>query len=351
MNHQQGRDFLFLQHKEREIKILLTGYVPLQVILKDYGIKLEIGQTWKLRLTGDKKLDLIPVSIITQPEGATIYIDGNNKGTVRTVQVAAGRHELRLEKQGHKTITENIDVSVQNIYFSYTLSQIDNAIVKINSIPDGASIIINGAEKGVTNRPVLLFPGKYRLKIAKSGYLEEQKEIEVTEGDANSFTFNLEENSGTLQLSIAPSDAKVLINRDDYSNRSTIKLAPEKYKIEISKAGYKDWTEVIEIELGKTLTKSYSLEARKGNLQFLVQPMGARVKLLQSGNTIQTWDGPKILKGLQAGDYTLEAEFTGYSKVSKKLTRAIIKQQTLSYNLRISLEQLNQAICHLFFLL
>ncbi len=319
MNHSPGRDFLFIQPKEREIMIMLNGYAPLQVILKKYGIQLQSGQTWKLKLTGDKKLDFIPVNFITSPEGVNVFVDGVGKGIGNTIQIVEGEHELRLEKIGYKPITSKIVVTSLKNLFKYTLTAIENILVKIKSNPTGAIIQIKGVEKGITNKDLWLLPGIHQIKIIKYGFLDEQVDIDVKEDVDNSFLFELKKNTVTLTINVDPKNAKVLINKEDFSNQKVIELVPDKYIIEISKEGYKSILENIDIGLGNTIRKNYTLEAKKGNLQVSVQPTESSVILSREGNIIKSWEGSLMNRGLLEGVYNLSVEHSGYEKVTKSI--------------------------------
>jgi len=146
-NSKPGEDFLFLSRDERVVTIYKSGYTSLKIILNDYGIKLNKGEVWKLKVTGDKTTDLIPISIVVKPSDANIFIDEKPKGSAPSQQVSPGEHQLRIEKEGYKAITEKINVSVSNILFSYALQQVDPVAVQINSTPNGAKIFLGGMEK------------------------------------------------------------------------------------------------------------------------------------------------------------------------------------------------------------
>lgn len=124
-NSDAGKDFLFLSPDERVVDVFCSGYFPLKIILNDVGIRLKSGQSWSLKITGDKKLDLIPVNILVKPEGAAITIDGANKGTASVHQLSDGSHELKIEKEGYKTVTEAIDISITKNLFTYTLQEVE----------------------------------------------------------------------------------------------------------------------------------------------------------------------------------------------------------------------------------
>ena len=99
--------------------------------------------------------------------------------------------------------------------------------------------------------------------------MEINQTIQVTEGGENTFRYTLEKNSGSLSLTVTPSGTKVLINKQDYSNRPQIELAPGRYKIELAKLGFNPQSETITITRGQILRNTYNLIAKTGNFNRL----------------------------------------------------------------------------------
>jgi formylglycine-generating enzyme required for sulfatase activity len=320
LNHSPGRDLLFLQAGERVVTVMKTGYKPLKVILSEAGVHLKSGEVWQVEITGNKKLDQIPISIVIDPSDATILIDGVNRGSNKTQQASPGKHTLRIEKEGYKPIEEVIDVSSMNILFTKTLAAVDVQPVSIKSVPSGARFTINSLDKGVTDKGLFLYPGRYKLKLGLSGYLDLEKEIDVSESGKNEFAFSLVKNSGIVNITVNPPDATVKINKEDYTGKATIELPPGRYKIDVEKEGYVATSEAVDVVLEQTVVKTYALIARTGNLQFSVSPLEAKTQLRRAGVVVQEWQGMKLLKGLPVGTYDLEINAGGYRSVKKTVT-------------------------------
>ncbi len=329
MNHSPGRDFLFLQYKEREVKILLSGYAPLQVILKKYGISLEKGRSWLIKLTADKKSELISTVISTTPPGATVFIDGENKGQIKTTTLKDGEHDLRIELEGYVPISAKIAVSLNNALFEYKLEEKQPVPVTINSTPAGAKIYIDNAEKGLTNYSLFLFPGEYDLKLSFAGYLDTAAKIKVTEKGENSFSTNLIKNEGTLILVLEPKTAVVEINKKMQNKTDELGLAPGDYQLTVSKDGYYPVTELIKIKRNEQTKRSISLKEITGNLQLSISPSDADVELLK-GTYRNNWKGAKLLKGISIGSYALTAKKVGY--LANTVTIKIEENKTAEVN-------------------
>jgi len=318
-NPKPGEDFLFLSPDERVVTIYKSGFTSLKIIMSEYGIKLKSGEVWKLKVTGDKVSSLLPITITVLPADAKIVVDGKEAFSGKTVQTAIGKHEVTISKEGYRTITKQIEVTQQQVVFSFALQEIELQSVTISSNPDGAKIYLDNNEKGITNKGMFLYPGSYNLKLSKSGYLDKEEKIEVAVGKENKFNYSFTKNVGVLSITVTPSDATVLINKEPHKGTAPLELSPGKYKIEVSKEGYYETGETIEIELGKTVTKSYTLVPKVGKLQFSVSPPEATAELSRNGKTVQTWQGLKILKDVQVGEYDFTVKSSGYITVTKKI--------------------------------
>ncbi len=278
MNHSPGRDFLFLQYKEREVKILLSGYAPLQVILKNYGIKLEQGRSWLIKLTADKKSELIPISINTTPPGATIFIDGENKGQLKNITLKDGEHDLKIELDGYTTVNEKIIVNINSAYFEYKLTQIELIKTLIASTPKNAQIILDGSINGKTDKQLFLKSGKYKLNLVLSEYIGIDTLIEVKSGGLNSFKFNLIKNSGILLTELSPANAQISID-GKLADKSRNERLPGKHEVAVTAEGFIRMTDTVLIVCGETLSRKYALLKNSGVLNIAVEPADAEIMI------------------------------------------------------------------------
>jgi len=318
INSKPGNDFLFLSPDERVVTVYCTGYKPQQIILSEVGIKLKSGEVWKVELTGDKKIDAIPVNILVNQE-AEIFIDGisKDKGKEHTINLSAGSHQIKLVREGYKTIDGTIEVSATKNLFKYEMTSIDPVVVSINSNPTGAKIFIEETDKGETNKQLFLYPGTYNLRLQKSGFLNISEQIIVTEIGENKHSFNLIKNAANLVLQLAPTDADVYINKEKITLLNQIELAPGTYKIEVSKQHYYSKDEVITLSMGDSISRQFKLVPKVGSLQFSVQPSEAKVILERDGIQIESWEGLKLKKDLLVGKYQIKLSAEGYKSLTQ----------------------------------
>ncbi len=287
LNTKPGEYFLFLQPTERVVRILSTGFLPLELYLYDVGIRLKSGKTWQITVTGDKKIETLPVNFVTEPEDVTIRVDGSPlEKPFTNVNLPVGKHQLSISKDGYETIAEELDVSATNSFFRYTLKKVLPVGITFNSEPAQASIFVEGVEIGVTPNSVFKNPGIYEIKVQKNGYITQTEllELKSTQESVNK-TYRLIKNVGKLNITKTPNDAKVTLN-EELITQSITEWKPGIYTLKAQKLGFIPIEEQIKIKLSETLTKTLNLTSNSGKLEWQVEPKQAKVfinKQIQSG--------------------------------------------------------------------
>lgn len=402
VDDQPGQDLVYLQPDERVLKILHTGYEPLKMILSEYGIQLKPRAVWSIKISGvGKAANTLPVTFLVQPQDAQIEVDGVAAQHGKPIDLSPGRHQLKIYKEGYRPIEEEIQVSKSQVLFNFTLQEVEIQPVTIKSQPTGAQIYINGVLKGQTDYGFWLYPGDYQLKLSLPGYVEVNQTITVRENQNNEFSFTLLKNAGYLQVTldppdaqllingqayqatgkialapgtyqvvvtkngyleqrdevqikigqtvirhytltknaatllvqVSPANARLLINKEDYSGRSSIELPPGTYKIEVLAKGYYPQSATVQLKRGQVIRKDFNLQQMVGGLRFSVNPVFAEVRLMRNGQTVQRWQGLKLLKNLPVGEYQIEASANGYSTERKNLT--IRENQTTNVEIKL----------------
>ena len=269
--------------------------------------------------------DLIPLVFNVDPDDARLFVDDQITETNRTVQLPPGPKQIRLEREGFRVLEDVITVSMDNVLFNYRMEEIEIVPVHIQSNVPGARVHIDGMERGQIDNTggmgLFLYPGSYVLTLSHSGYATENKTLQVSEDADNRASVTLTRSTGTLSLQVTPPDAKVQLNREDYTGQAQIELAPGRYRLEIEKPGYEPYSQMIDISLNEQTSKSIHLDAHTGSLQFSVVPSSARSVLRDdTGQVVRQWEGFTLIHGLKAGRYDLSVEADGHSPWSGNIT-------------------------------
>ena len=318
-----GEDRVYVSPDERVLKIYKSGYQPLQIILSEYGIQLHPKEVWQIKIKGSAKTgDLLPVTFLVQPEDAQIQVDGVPAQSGKPIDLSLGRHQLKIQKQGYRPIQQEINVNKSNVLFKFTLQEVELLPVTIKSVPQGADIFINGVKQGQTDKGLWLYPGEYSLKVQLSGYVPVEQTITVSETQENVFAFTLLKNAGYLQVTLNPTDALIKINNQVFRATDKISLPPGAYQVTISKDGYLDVTDQVQIKIGETAQRSYNLIKNTGLLRLAVKPADATVLINKEDHSGQS------TVELAPGTYKIEVLARGYYPQSETIT--IERGQTIS---------------------
>ncbi len=328
VDRKPGQDIVYLQPDERVLEIFHQGYQPLKLILSTYGIYLKSREMWIIKITGvGKAANTLPVTFLVKPEDAQIEVDGVPARHGKPIDLSPGQHLLKISKKGFRTLEKEISVDKNNVLFNFSLEEVELLPITIKSVPTGASIFINGVNQGQTDKGMWLYPGTYRLKLSLSGFAEIVKTITVRENQENVFAFTLPKNAGYLQLSVQPADAMIKINQQSYRTTDKITLPAGTYQLTISKNGYLDVNDQVQIKAGETVTRSYQLVKNTGILEISVQPEKSTVLINKAD-----YSGKNRVE-LAPGVYKIEVLAKGYSPQKETIT--IERGQTLTRNYQL----------------
>jgi uncharacterized protein (TIGR02145 family) len=261
--------------------------------------------------------NIIPTNFLITPADARVTVDGTPVDVSKPVPIEIGTHRIRIEKSGYRTIEKEIRISAEQNFIRETLTPIEPVPLTIRTQPAGATVLIDGVQAGVTDRNGTLqmfrFPGSYALTVQANGFLASESRFTMTEAGPNTVSVTLERNSGTLRLTVTPSDATVLLNRQPQSAVGPIELAPGMVRIEVSKDGFEPFAETVEIVRNQTLTRTVSLRAFLGGLQITTTPSDAAWTLTDAaGRIAASGTGLARKTDIPVGTYTLTTRSAGY---------------------------------------
>jgi hypothetical protein len=244
------------------LRLEATGYSP-----REEDITVTAGLTTNVNWT----LTAIPppvvngtVSVQSTPTGASIFLNGTPRGVTPLVisNVGAGGYTLRLEAVGYYPHEENIIVTAGlTTYANWTLIAIPptvvNGTVNVQSIPIGASVLLNGTPRGVTPLEISnVSAGDYPLRLEASGYYPHEEDITVTAGLTTfvNWTLTAIPSTGTLDITSEPSNANVFLDGESEGTTplSIVNLAPGPYTVRIEMSGYQIWQESFNVTVGNT---------------------------------------------------------------------------------------------------
>ena len=206
--------------------------------------------------------------------------------------------------------------------------------VNFTSQPSGASVIVDGQDRGVT--PITLFdlqPGRHHLKYRLSGYQERDRFFNTSEGPVIEKSEVLQEIKGLLLVRSDPAGATIVINGE--SKGLTPRFIPDlaakdTYVLKLRKAGYLE--QVVNLSFNgrepKVIDEKLVLDS--GVINIISDPPGAEVTV----NGISRGKAPVLVKGVPKGRATVKFALEGFADEVRELAMRPGDNQTLSVALQ-----------------
>ena len=263
------------------------------------------------------------VDFSSQPSGATVFVDGVNRGVTPTTLfgLEPGRHLVKYSLAGY---SETCDYVTVNYGFPVAYSEVlypEKGLLLVRSSPEGCEISIDGISLGLTPRLITSLNAKdaHRMTLSKAGYKPAVFDVKFDGRKPLVRNETLIRDSGLIHVFSEPAGAEVTLNgivrgrtpvtvEDVPKGQATIKLSLEGFKEEVISD--------IVVNPGDEQTISRALAVMPGTLFLSSVPEGARFYL----NGEFRGEGPLSIPGLTPGDYEVRAEKQGYSPVTRAVT-------------------------------
>lgn len=284
--------------------------------------------------TGKKKSVLLPgiigVIILFVLAGLGFYLSREN--TIRREQATDAAKPAKriiipkmfLEKKKIKPPPEEKQEDITMPILPEKPSEIKEETIStgkasINSIPEGASVLLNGIDKGVT--PVVLNDieeGEYDITIQKEGFEPYTEKIMISSAKTGEVTATLQPFNGALQITSEPTGAEVYIDsvKAGITPFRSNQAAKGEHLIRIDSQGYEPWKQNVKIVAGENIEIKAELTPSRGVLQVNSQPSDADV-FISGKNLGKT---PLTLKEIQSGEIAVEVRKKCYADNSRKVT-------------------------------
>lgn len=216
-------------------------------------------------------IDLQPafgiLNISSSPEnGAKVYIDNSSEISgitpFKSPKLIEGIHNLRLQLNDYETNTQNVKVegngNIQNIVIPLSANF---ALVKVIA-PNNSEIYINDEKKGTSQWEGRLIEGLYAVEARKKFHKSTIINVNIKKGENKElFLKDPIPIYGTLNITGNPIGASVYVD-DDYLG-TTPDIFPKvligSHKVIITKEGYVNHEEEINIQENKTTDLTYTL--------------------------------------------------------------------------------------------
>lgn len=289
--------------------------------------------------------------IKTDPPGASVYIDGNLKGTSDAgFLLPIKKYKVKVELEKYLPVEQEIDGTQPAKLYTLNLKlQKNTGFLKINSNMKDLIVEIDG-EVIDQQLQYELVSGNHSIRVTAANCSEYSTQVTISRGKTTSIKANLEKLTGEVILNVMPTDVLVMIGVANYENARKFELEPGTYKMHLSSDLYDSKTIDLVVQKGKTTRLNVQLPKNSGHVLLTRRPESA--KILIDGKDYGTTD--KI--ELRSGNYLLQAEVdssyypfaenivitknkTTNLKVDVKRRKGVFLFNSIPYNTRVRLLQ------------
>lgn len=143
--------------------------------------------------TGDDENSVGWLNITTTPAGATVLVDGSDRGTTPALIASVpGVKEIFIRKEGYTDYSTTAEV------LTGETTSVHGELepwgwLNVTSLPSAARIFLDGVEKGVTPLSIGVSPDEQHVvRVQKNGYISQEENVTVESGESVSIYFSLE---------------------------------------------------------------------------------------------------------------------------------------------------------------
>ena len=240
------------------VEIFKEGHKPARELV-------ELGFAQK----GESHYSLDPIVgkllLTLKPRDAQVTIDSHTYGEIKSdLTLAAGTHQLKVAKEGfHPYVSEIVLEEETPLEIEVDLKPILTSL-KVTSEPPGASVTVDGKDKGKTPLTVkeVAF-GQHEVAVRLGGHEKFLKTVDVNSDKALEVSAKLVELPGAITITSVPQGAKLKVNGEVKGNTPTTVngLDAGEYTITLSLDGYQVLQDKVTVKAGEESKPEFRLAA------------------------------------------------------------------------------------------
>ena len=287
------------------------------------------------------------VLLKTKPAGATVTYHGRELEAKtpllidKNLPCGPKPHTLELSLNGYKKTTVSIPVPDRKPIVREVKLVQDSGMLHCTSEPAGATVFVDGIERGVTPVDVMIPSSRgVALKFSLRGYEDATlRDIRMSAGEQQERHVKMQGLPARLTVVTEPENAKVYLDGNDYLGKSPVQSHSVKsgtHEIRAELSGYAPATRTVELPNGGELTEKLVLESILGRIEVSTDPVGAKVSLdgRSKGETGAGESRILMIPNVEAGEHTVQVYLNGYLPQSKTITVAAKETKQLPFTLR-----------------
>ena len=296
------------------------------------GRKLDILIPLPARAGGPSSL-----AVTSEPEQARVFIDGAAVGaTPYSGELAPGTHTVAVESTGRQRQERQVvGRPGRDVQLAFVLPAMPkDPALTVESDPVGATVILDGKERGRTPFLAPVPPGRHEVVLRTPGRRDLSIEFAMPRDKDVSLKKELAPTSGAPRLTVSSSPDGAIVAIDGKEVGLTpwsgeLKLG--EHSIQIRRTGYFAADRTVALQANRDSDLSFALErvAGPGQLRVETDPPDAEVSI----------DGQKPVTApfggeVASGDHNVEVSSPGYRSVAQQIS--LVPGQQVSLRLTLS---------------
>ncbi|HHE74863.1 MAG TPA: PEGA domain-containing protein, partial [Desulfobacteraceae bacterium] len=253
--------------------------------------------------------------------GARVVIDGHEVGKtpIESFETPPGTTKLEIRASNYQDLKTDITVHGCGKLQEFNMALLPGwSDVTVSSVPQGATLKIDGKSFGNTPLRIQLAAGAYLLEISADLYKTWKHRLVVKPNDPLEIKdIRLQPADGKLTVKTKPSGASVMIGGTFMGQTPlVVDLFPNTdHVVRISKAGYEKATRNVNVPSATSTQLDVDLKPREGIIRLWLNP--ADTELLVNG---KSWGVPPKQLQLIAVEHILEFRKKGYHSYRTRIT-------------------------------
>ena len=306
------------------VRVASPSFVPQHAFVE---VKPGVPARKAFQLAEEKGLILVR----TDPAGADVKCGGVSLGAtpLLVTTLASGRpHSLDISLNGYQTKRIEVRTDGRRPLVREERLALDSGVIECSSEPSGATVVVNGIERGVTPARIEKVPkGLATVTFRLKGYNEETRELRMQAGATQTLALRLKGKAARLKVVSTPESARVFLD-DDFQGKTPLDLSsvkPGRHVLRVELGGFADARREIDVENDGAATEEFVLESVLGRIEVITSPPGARVLVdgRAAGTTEAQGDAPKskllAIENVSAGSHTVLVRCDGHQDRAFKI--------------------------------
>ena len=280
------------------------------------------------------------------PSNADITINGVALGRtpILLTTLPLGTHRVKISTPGYQPKEVEVKLEDRTPVRAQVDLVSDSASLTVESDVDGATVRVNGIERGSVPCTVDRIPGgEVTVELHAEGYLPLSNKMRLAAGEVQKIKLPMTPLPAGLRIVSIPDKARVYVNNEPRGQTplELNEMSPGKYRVRVEKEGYDPNARDIELGRGVRKSEEFRLSSNTGRIELISEPDRVTVYLdgRKVGETRAKADAttnisePLGIDPIPAGEHELRLVRKGYAE--SKQTVQVVLGQTLPLSVKL----------------